>query len=153
MLVASLTGNSLKYVLGRARPYVSGATKPNDFAIGSGFGNGDRQAFPSGHSYSAFAAAAAVTAETRRWWPQSTWIVAPVMYGGATMVGLSRMYHNQHWVSDVVLGAAIGTFSGLKVVQYSHAHPGNRIDRIMLGTSVVPDPAAGGMRLQWTGTW
>ncbi|HEU4563201.1 MAG TPA: phosphatase PAP2 family protein, partial [Gemmatimonadaceae bacterium] len=94
-----------------------------------------------------FAAAAAVTEETSRWWPSSTWIVGPLMYGGATMVGLSRMYHNKHWASDVVLGAAIGTFSGLKVVQYAHGHPTNRLDRIMLRTAVVP--VQGGMMVVW----
>src|SRR5262245_62458118 len=54
------------------------------------------------------------------------------MYTGAMAVGLSRMYHSKHWGSDVVLGAAIGTFSGRKVVQYVHGHPGNVIDRVML---------------------
>ena len=59
------------------------------------------------------------------------------MYGGATLVGLSRMYHNKHWASDVVLGAAIGTFSGRKVVQYSHVHK-TAIDRVILHTTIVP---------------
>ena len=65
------------------------------------------------------------------------------MYGGATAVGLSRMYHNRHWGSDVIIGAAIGTFSGRKVVQYAHGHPGNLIDRVILRTSVVPDGNGG----------
>jgi len=64
------------------------------------------------------------------------------MYGGASMVGLSRMYHNRHWASDVVLGAAVGTFTGWKVVQYSHAHH-TKIDRFILHTAVVPDGTGG----------
>jgi hypothetical protein len=48
------------------------------------------------------------------------------------------MYHDKHWASDVALGAAIGTFSGLKVVRYAHAHPQNRLDRIMLGARATP---------------
>jgi hypothetical protein len=51
-----------------------------------------------------------------------------VFYGGATMVGLSRIYNNMHWASDVMAGAAIGTIVGLKVVKYTHSHPDNQID-------------------------
>jgi membrane-associated phospholipid phosphatase len=58
------------------------------------------------------------------------------MYGGAALVGLSRMYNNRHWASDVITGAAIGTFAGTKVVRYHHTHPGNRIDRWLLGASM-----------------
>jgi hypothetical protein len=65
------------------------------------------------------------------------------MYGGATLVGLSRMYHNKHWASDVALGAAIGTFSGLKVVRYSHTHPDNKVDRVMLHAVIAPDGHGG----------
>jgi hypothetical protein len=37
-----------------------------------------------------------------------------------------------------VLGAAIGTFSGIKVVRYSHGHSNNLVDRTLLGLRVVP---------------
>lgn len=82
-------------------------------------------------------------------WPRYTWYAAPVMYGGATLVGLSRMYHNQLWASDVALGAAVGTFRGLKVVRYSHAHPDNFIDRAILKTSIAPD-GHGGAVVAWS---
>jgi membrane-associated phospholipid phosphatase len=143
VLMGEAVTGILKGTLGRARPFVSNDTNPSDWRLASGFSNGDRKSFPSGHSTTAFAAASAVTAEVTRWWPKSVWYVAPVMYGGATMVGLSRMYHNRHWASDVALGAAIGTFSGRKVVEYSHRHPGNRLDRWMLRTSVVPTTDGG----------
>jgi membrane-associated phospholipid phosphatase len=142
VLLASATTELLKGVAGRARPYQTGDTSAHDFKFGRGFGNGKYQSFPSGHSTAAFAAASVVTSESQRWWPKETWIVAPVMYGGATLVGLSRMYNNQHWASDVVLGAAIGTFSGIKVVRYSHGHPKNFVDRIFLGMEA--GPALGG---------
>ena len=139
----------LKGIAGRGRPYVSGDTNPHDFKFGRGFrGGGQYASFPSGHSTVAFAAAAAVTSESRRWWPHEQWIVAPVMYGGATLVGLSRMYNNAHWASDVALGAAIGTFSGIKVVRYSHAHADNFIDRALLHMSIAP--ANDGVRVAWT---
>lgn len=158
VLIASGITGVLKGVLGRARPYVNGDTTPRDFAFLRGFGRnkpkfradgtpvqtGDYQSFPSGHTTTAFAAAAAVTSEMRRMHPEAVFIVAPLMYGGATLVGLSRMYHNNHWASDVALGAGIGTFSGLKVVRYSHAHPDNKLDRFILGASVFPNGDGGG---------
>ncbi|MDQ6634166.1 MAG: phosphatase PAP2 family protein, partial [Gemmatimonadota bacterium] len=136
VLASGVTG-ILKGLLGRSRPYVTADTNPRDFKFGKGFSGEDRSSFPSGHTTTAFAAAAAVTSEVQRMWPKYTWYVAPVMYGGATLVGLSRMYHNKHWASDVVLGAGIGTFSGIKVVRYSHAHPANFIDRVLLKTSIA----------------
>lgn len=140
--VAGATTYLLKTVAGRARPYVSTDNSPHDFRFGRGFTGDQFQSFPSGHTSAAFALASTMTSESQRWWPHQTWIVAPAMYGAATLVGLSRMYNNAHWTSDVVLGAAVGTFSGIKVVRYSHGHPTNLIDRFFLGAMVKP--AAGG---------
>jgi membrane-associated phospholipid phosphatase len=97
----------------------------------------------------AFAAAAVVTGETSHNAPNTTWIVAPVMYGGAALVAVSRMYNNQHWASDVLIGAGIGTFAGLKVVRYDNTHPNNRLDRIFLSGSLVPNET-GGRTLHWS---
>jgi membrane-associated phospholipid phosphatase len=144
----------LKGTVGRGRPFLSNGEDPGDYHPGKGFSSGNWTSFPSGHTSTAFAAAAAVTNETTRWWPHSTWIVGPLMYGGAAAVGLSRMYHSRHWGSDVALGAAIGTFSGRKVVQYVHGHPGNRIDRLMLRTSIVPDGHGGALlAISLPGPW
>jgi membrane-associated phospholipid phosphatase len=141
VLVGTGAFGLLKGIFGRARPETVDARDPSSYQFGRGFGGGPYAAFPSGHTTTAFAAAAAVTAETSRWWPKTRWIIGPAMYGGATMVGLSRMYNNKHWASDVVMGALLGTFSGLKVVQYHHSHPDNRLDRWILGrTSVLVTP-------------
>jgi hypothetical protein len=142
----------LKGVAGRARPYLSDGTDPRDWKLGGGFTNSDRTSFPSGHTTAAFAAASAVTSEVKRMYPHLTWIAGPTLYGGATMVGLARMYHNKHWASDVALGAAIGTFSGLKVVRYSHNHPENVVDRKLLGVMVAPNGEGGelaGISIAW----
>ena len=146
LYVGALVANGIKGAAGRARPYVVRDTNPRDFVFWRGYREGgDYKSFPSGHTTAAFAAAAAVTSETSRWWPRSRWYVAPIMYGGAALVGVSRMYHNKHWASDVAMGAAIGTFSGLKIVRYHHSHPNNRIDRLLLGSTIVPDGYGGVM--------
>lgn len=139
-----LLTSALKGVIGRARPYVVRDSSSTDVQLMRGFRKGNGyESFPSGHALAAFAAASAVTAETSRWWPHSAWYIAPLMYGGASAVGLSRMYNDKHWASDVILGAGIGTFSGIKVVQYHHTRPGNRIDRVFLRARAVPIPGGG----------
>ena len=137
----------VKGFAGRARPSMVGDSLPGSFRFARGLGRkAGFTSFPSGHTAKAFGAASAVTAEMSRWWPRSVWIVGPLTYGSALMVGLSRMYHNAHWASDVALGAGIGTFSGIKVVRYNHTHPRNRLDRWLLGTRLSPD-AHGGLAL------
>jgi membrane-associated phospholipid phosphatase len=138
----------LKGFVGRARPYVSADTNPHTFKFLSGFGNDQRASFPSGHATIAFAAAAAASSEVGREYPKLKWIVGPILYTSAALVGVARMYQSQHWASDVVMGAGIGTFSGLKIVRYAHAHPDNWIDKIMIHTRVTPTP--GGGMLNWS---
>lgn len=135
-----------KVITGRARPYATADTNPRDFEFMRGLrGGSDYQSFPSGHAVMAFAAAAAVTGETARWWPNATPYIGTVLYGGATLAGASRLYDRKHWASDVVVGAAIGTFVGQKVVRYHRIHPRSRVDRWLLSASLVP--AANGRRV------
>ena len=156
VVIGAAIADVLKFSFGRARPYVHPPTdstgfNANDWQFGRGLRAGDKyRSFPSGHSVAAFAAAAAVTSETSRWWPQWKWAIGPAMYGGAAMVGLSRMYNNRHWASDVMMGAAIGTFAGTKVVRYHHrTNPGNKFDKWLLGASIRAAPS-GGYGLFWS---
>lgn len=149
--LATVVTTAIKGTVGRARPYVVRDTNPSDFQFLRGFRKGsDYSSFPSGHTMSAFAAAAVVANEASRWWPGSQWYVGTVMYAGATAVGLSRMYNNKHWASDVIMGAGIGTFAGNKIVRFNHrTNPRNRLDRWLLSASVVPNPG-GGLSLAWS---
>jgi membrane-associated phospholipid phosphatase len=92
----------------------------------------------------AFAAAAAVTSTAHDWWPNATWYIGPALYGGATLAGVSRMYNNKHWASDVAVGAAIGTFAGLKVVRFHDSDADNWIDRTFLAISLPIDERGAG---------
>ncbi len=136
-LSGAITG-VVKLAAGRARPYVSEDHSPNDFEFARGFKGHDYQSFPSGHATTAFAVASAVTAESKHFWPEHEYLVGTVMFAGASMVGVSRLYHDQHWSSDVIVGAMIGTFSGFKVVEYDYRHRDNFIDRLLLATRIVP---------------
>jgi membrane-associated phospholipid phosphatase len=143
LLVGEGTASVMKDVFGRARPWVDSTPNPDNWQLLRGFTGGDKyRSFPSGHSVAGFAAAAAVSAETSRWWPSAIYFIGPAMYGGAALIGISRMYDNRHWASDVIMGAAIGTFAGTKVVRYHRTHPDNRLDRWLLRASLSPaDPS------------
>lgn len=144
LIIAQNMVGLVKGLAGRARPEVS-IDDERSFVLARGFkkGNDSYRSFPSGHAAMGFAAASAVTSETSKWWPHSTWYIAPIMYGGATLIAASRMYNNKHWASDVVMGAAIGTFAGTKVVRYHHSHPGNKIDKWLLRPTVQKTPDGG----------
>jgi len=62
--------------------------------------------FPSGHTLTVMTLATAVSeayGKQHRWIP---WVA----YGIAGLTGVSRIYHNRHWSSDVWIGASLGYF-------------------------------------------
>ena len=138
LLFTSAVSQIIRGPLGRERPSVS----PDDqykFQVGKGFSQFNNRAFPSLHSATAFAAAASIVGEVKERNPGAVWYVAPVLYTAAAVPGLTRMYLNQHWASDVVAGAFVGTLIGSRVVSYSHSHRRTKLDRFLLGTTVVPN--------------
>ena len=131
ILLADILGGGIKLVAGRQRPFMD-TKNPYNFQLWRGLQGDQYRSFPSGHTITAFAFASTVTRESQFWHPHAVWLVGTVFYSGATLVGLSRIYNNMHWASDVMAGAAIGTIVGLKVVKYTHSHPGNHIDRELI---------------------
>jgi len=140
--------------LGRARPYViddAGEKRdadPYEFQLLHGFTSFNYRSFPSMHAMASFAAASALVQEMRLRQAPLRAEIAPLLYAGAAMPSLARMYLDEHWSSDIALGIFLGIFAGQKAVLYSHEHPNNRIDRIFLKpqvrASIVRD--ASGMR-------
>ncbi len=148
IVVGELVGGLMKGTIGRQRPYVM-PQNSHSYGFLRGFGGGDQyRSLPSGHSLAAFAVAAAVSSETAGWWPGTRWVIGPVLFSGATLTGLSRMYDNRHWASDVIVGAGLGTFAGLKVVRYANNHD-NRLDKLLLNASIVPVDG-GGHAFHWS---
>jgi membrane-associated phospholipid phosphatase len=137
VVLAEAVTAATKVLAGRARPHVN-VRDPHNFRFARGIGGDAYQSFPSGHTTAAFATASAITAELALRSPGLEVPVGVALYGAATLIGISRLYHNQHWASDVMMGAAIGSFGGWKVVQYTHDNPDNRVDRWLLGVSLVP---------------
>jgi hypothetical protein len=77
--------------------------------------NGGTLSFPSGHSSSTFAS---VTVLTEHY----GWKVGVPAYAVAGFIGWTRVRDQQHWLSDVVFGSAIGIVSG-HTVTIGHRHP------------------------------
>lgn len=132
ILIADGITGVIKIAAGRARPRAN-PTTPYAFHFMGGLLGDPYRSFPSGHTTSAFATAAAATEEVGQLWPEKKGWVGIVLYSAAGLAGISRVYNNAHWASDVAVGAMIGSFTGWKVVRYAHDHPGNTVDRIFLG--------------------
>ncbi len=66
--------------------------------------NGEEESFPSGHTAKAFMGATLLAHE---YGSRSIWI--PIAgYTAATATGVMRVLNNRHYLSDVVVGAAVG---------------------------------------------
>lgn len=136
---AALFIQVVRGALGRARPYVieeDGAKRdadPYDFELLHGFTSFNYRSFPSMHAMASMAVATALTQEMRQRGTPRRELLSPLLYAGAAMPSLARLYLDEHWATDIAMGAFLGIFAGQKVVGYSHAHPDNRVDRELLG--------------------
>lgn len=104
----AITG-MLKVLIGRRRPY---AGENQFFFKPLQFNDNNYKALPSGHTTVSFAVSTALAKS----WDNTYWKV--FWYGTASLVAGSRIYHNQHWLSDVFLGAMIGYTVGKYVVNF-----------------------------------
>jgi len=114
----ALINGVTKVVVGRARPYV--VLHHPELA---GARSEDNVSFFSAHSSAIFCAASFVAldvSDTLRWRvladapPAERFLVGTVVpyavtFGVASLVSVSRIIDQQHWASDVIVGAGVGT--------------------------------------------
>jgi membrane-associated phospholipid phosphatase len=101
LAIAGVYGEGLKLAAWSNRPY------ENDTGHYFWDFGQPTQGMPSGHSFSAFAAAEVYGAEYGREWT----------YPLAALVAYSRVYNQQHWPSDVVVGSILGIIAGVQARQ------------------------------------
>jgi membrane-associated phospholipid phosphatase len=109
LLAAALVGRVGKLVFREERPQEN----PNQKVFFSTTNVLNADSMPSGHAMSAFATAAVLGSE----YPKA----APVFYALATWVALARVQEGTHWVSDVIVGAALGMLIGLESYKVTRA--------------------------------
>jgi membrane-associated phospholipid phosphatase len=138
LVATEIVAEAIRVGLGRVRPR---ASPDNAFVFepGRGLTVFENRSFPSLHAAVAFATASALAEElrvrdvkARRW-------ATPLLYSAAMIPGLTRLYLDQHWASDVLAGSALGAFLGMRVVRYAHGRR-TRIDRILLHTVILARP-------------
>jgi membrane-associated phospholipid phosphatase len=105
VLLPVFTGEIIKDIIGRGRPFVGG--KANAFNFSHFAGTEAYASFPSGHSITAFALAFAVSAV----WPHLRF----AMFSYAIAIAASRLVLLAHHPSDVVAGALIGVIGAMFV--------------------------------------
>ncbi len=115
-VVSALSVEILKLAFGRHRPYQETPANPRKW--GGPFHSWGYNSMPSGHTTVAFSVATVFASAYK----DKPW-VAVLSYGIATGVGLSRIYTDDHWSSDVLIGAALGYAIGKTVY---HVMKGNK---------------------------
>ena len=115
----------LKLLSGRQRPYyynpreIEAEPKFNG-PLSSGkdiYGHKINSSFPSGHTTVAFAVATVFAMEYK-----DRPLVPLISYSAATLIGLSRITENKHWITDVFFGGVLGYFTGRLVVNNYHRY-------------------------------
>lgn len=102
-ILAGVTCNAFRFTAGRARPK---AEMVDQFYGLPGSLNGwNFHGFPSGHSSTAFGSGMPVVTAGGIWG-------LPVL-AFSTSVGWARMYKNQHYPTDVIVGGFLGVLYGL----------------------------------------
>lgn len=134
LILADASTLILKEATGRGRPNVSSIKA--DFKP-FGFKN-NYDSFPSMHTASSFAMASVLSATSENMAMKITY------YSAATAVGLSRVYKNKHWGSDIILAAALGELSGRVAINY---HVTNK--KIALAPQITQEGAG----LMLVGRW
>ena len=107
-VVGVTVARSLSTIIGRARPFSSKDNSTN-FNILKGL-KYSLSSMPSGHSTVAFAFAAAADKSTAKSMAKTA-----LLYSMAFITAISRVYHDRHWLSDVIMGGTLGYLIGSKI--------------------------------------
>ena len=115
VVIAGLLNQTVKFAVGRQRPYAH--VDPEVPATVE-----DNLSFYSGHSTLVFTlvAASGTVAQMRDYrWAPWIWTGGLALASGTAYL---RMAGDRHWLTDIAVGAAIGTAVGIAVPRLAHRH-------------------------------
>jgi membrane-associated phospholipid phosphatase len=116
----------IKFLAGRQRPFFTDSSRVESKPTFRGpfyksprdaNGKQTNSSFPSGHTTLAFAAATVYALEYK-----DRPLVGILSYSAASLIGLSRITENRHWLTDVASGAVLGYLCGRLVVNNYHRY-------------------------------
>jgi len=107
-MISTAAFMTLKNVIQRPRPYVN-----KGYPTKTVFFERDFQSFPSGHASNAFAVAAVFSDSYK----DNYKAVPYISYGLAGLIAFSRVYNQEHYLSDVLAGATLGYIVGKTVAR------------------------------------
>jgi membrane-associated phospholipid phosphatase len=110
LAVAGALTTAIKVAVGRARPF---RNQGDGWLLPFRWDDG-QWSFPSGHATVASTIAGIALARS------SCWLVRGAAIGYALLVGASRIYTDNHWTSDVLMGSAIGGLVGYSIARHNN---------------------------------
>lgn len=108
ILYSEVISFPIKAAVGRSRPIVNRGS--SDFHFFSPF-NSPHNSFPAGHVDCAFAVSTVLSQNA------NSRILQVLAYVPAALCATERIYQGEHWASDCLFGAALGTCTGMFVVK------------------------------------
>ena len=130
--VASAISGIVKGLAGRSRPFFAPG-EPWHWDFAHGWTDARYFSMPSGHTTATFAFTAAISVVAATWRPAPRAALILGAFTSAILVAFARTYLNQHWLSDVGIGALLGGTTGTALALWHARHPDSRFDRALLG--------------------
>lgn len=130
--VSSAMSGITKGLASRARPFVTPG-EPWHFEFARGWTDAHWFSMPSGHTTATFGFAVAASFAVARFAPLPRALFGALALSSAVAVAFARVYTDQHWLTDVLVGAILGAVTGWLLTRLHRRFGPSAFDRALLG--------------------
>lgn len=119
-----------KLIVNRARPYMYFENYPEEKINDYDWAN----SFPSGHTTLSFVGASFTSYVFSKYFPDSKWkwVVTSSSFAIATTTGILRLLSGNHFLTDVISGAVIGTLCGFSIPFFHTIFPKKQNENVQI---------------------